>query len=373
MMRHHHSMFHRHVGQNQQRSNRAFTLFEVILALALSTILLMLIGTAIHLFLRRIEARRSDVEMSQLARAIFTMIGDDLRAASEYRPQDLTGAIAVATAAVPDVGEVVDGEAAPESGGSGQLTGGSQTTPTPAAGAATATSATSTTTATSTTIPPGIQGTLLELSVDSSRPPRLDHLFQRYAGYTAITTIAPASQTGPGGAPMSGAITPATDLRTVRYFVRQGQAIDTSTADATSLSPSMQYLGNGLVRQEISRAEKVYAEQIGDSSIYEMGQQLIAPEVGRIEFRYFDGSAVLGTWDTALQSWDMTVNAFLPPAIEVRIYLGDPDQMASAEVSRMAPTALAEIAREFRQVIYLPTAKPLATTTTETTATTTTQ
>src|SRR4051812_48173185 len=70
-----------------------FTLFEVILAIALSATLLTLIGTAINLYLTRVDASRSRVEEAQLARSVLSMIADDIRATSVYQPQD-TSAIA---------------------------------------------------------------------------------------------------------------------------------------------------------------------------------------------------------------------------------------------------------------------------------------
>jgi hypothetical protein len=348
-------------------------------------LLLALIGASINLFLRNIESNRRDVEMAQLARAIFAMIGNDLHAASDYRPQDTSGVMTLAAAAVTDINAVVDGSA---TGGTGSATGGSATGGSATGGSTTggsttggtttgsttgttsSTTTSTTTTTTTTTIPPGVQGDMFELWVDTSRPPELGSLFERYSGYTGIQQVVPISQTGPGGAAMNrGAITPATDLKVVRYFVRQGQAVDTTTADATSLSPNMQYLGAGLVRQVMDRAERTYADQVGDTGFYEVGQQLIAPEVGKIEFRYFDGTAVLGNWDTALQTWDMTTYGYMPPAIEVRIWLGDPAEMVANQASRTMGTALSQSAREFRHVFFLPIARPAETSTTGTSTT----
>ena len=48
-----------------------FTLFELILAIALAATLLALIGTAINLYLMRVDADRTRVEEAQLARAYW--------------------------------------------------------------------------------------------------------------------------------------------------------------------------------------------------------------------------------------------------------------------------------------------------------------
>src|ERR1044071_2347129 len=70
------------------RSRAGFTLFEVILAIALSATLLTLIGTAINLYLTRVNASRARVEEAQLARSVLSMIADDIRATAVYQPQD---------------------------------------------------------------------------------------------------------------------------------------------------------------------------------------------------------------------------------------------------------------------------------------------
>src|SRR6478672_9354621 len=71
-----------------KRPRAGFTLFEVILAIALAAVLLTLIGTAINLYLVQVDAGRTRVEEAQLARSILTMIADDIRATTIYQPQD---------------------------------------------------------------------------------------------------------------------------------------------------------------------------------------------------------------------------------------------------------------------------------------------
>src|SRR3954454_12013261 len=72
-------------------SRRGFTLFEVILAIALAAVLLTLIGTAINLYLVQVDAGRTRVEEAQLARSILSMIADDIRGTTVYKPQDTSG------------------------------------------------------------------------------------------------------------------------------------------------------------------------------------------------------------------------------------------------------------------------------------------
>ena len=55
----------------------AFTLFELILAIALAAVLLTIIGMAINLYLTRVSMSRDRVEEAQLARSILAMIADE--------------------------------------------------------------------------------------------------------------------------------------------------------------------------------------------------------------------------------------------------------------------------------------------------------
>jgi hypothetical protein len=152
---------------------------------------------------------------------------------------------------------------------------------------------------------------------------------------------------------------PQSDLKTVRYYVRQGNAIDPDSIDATSLSPDAQYAGTGLVRQEVDRAKRIWAEQTCDTTLLEMGEVLIAPEVVALEIRYFDGTTVLDTWE--MQSMGL-----LPIAVEIRLWLAEPEVVGSAEPVRPGTAAIPENAHEFRQTIFLPTSRPPTTTATGT-------
>ncbi len=60
----------------------AFTLFEVLLALVLTSALLAALGSAVSMHLRAFERGRDDVEQAQLARALLQRVASDLRAAA---------------------------------------------------------------------------------------------------------------------------------------------------------------------------------------------------------------------------------------------------------------------------------------------------
>ena len=58
-------------GKNRPVPFSGFTLFEVILSVALAAVLLALISTAVNLYLTRIDSDRTRVEEAQLAGACF--------------------------------------------------------------------------------------------------------------------------------------------------------------------------------------------------------------------------------------------------------------------------------------------------------------
>ena len=67
------------------------TLLELILALALSVLVLMAIGMAIDMHYRMFDVRRTSIEETHVARAVLRSIADDLRTAVQYIPPDLSG------------------------------------------------------------------------------------------------------------------------------------------------------------------------------------------------------------------------------------------------------------------------------------------
>jgi hypothetical protein len=104
-----------------------------------------------------------------------------------------------------------------------------------------------------------------------------------------------------------------------------------------------------------------YAMQ--QTSMLASAAKVIAPEVGMISFRYFDGMQWLTTWDSSYLQ-------LLPQAVEVTIALRSPEAMASG--AALNPADLAQT-RVYRHVVAISTAAPpvpLAEMTTSTTGTT---
>lgn len=344
------------------RRRAAFTLFELIVAIALASVLLALIGTAINLYLTRTDRDRTRVEEAQLARSVLTMIADDIRAATVYQKQD-TSAIAelMATSAGYDTDDFdkarVATVAAGKAGGAnsaGKLTAlGASSSGGSSSGSGSGSGSSSSGSSNSgggdqesdDTMPLGLTGDTQQLWVDATRLPRQEELFATITGYTNAPSPASSNPGGSGSSTASAEVNPPADLKTVHYFVRQGNAVDSGSVAATSLAPDAQATAGGLVREEIGRRMRVFAEQSGTGSGATPGTALIAPEVTQIQFKYYDGTQLTDTWD-------MKQLKKLPMAIEVTIWIRDTrdgavDPMATARVYRQIvnlPMALASAA-----------------------------
>jgi hypothetical protein len=198
-------------------------------------------------------------------------------------------------------------------------------------------------------MPLGINGGIADMYVDIERLPRGDELFATLTGYTN----APMAAQGEGPqatAATSWGMTPSpSDLKSIRYFIRDGDRSEASGLAATSFEHESQEFAGGLVRQEIPRPARLFAEQNANSAVLESGQALIAPEVVHIEFRYFDGEQVL-------EFWDMVEQRSLPLAIEVRIWLTSAHEAANS-AALLDAQSLLSTAREYRQTVFLPMAE----------------
>jgi hypothetical protein len=360
--------YHIRALQARRSTRAAFTLFELILAVALAAVLLTLIGTAINLYLMRVDADRTRVEEAQLARSVLTMIADDIRASTVYQKQDTSAIAALMAAGTPyDTDDWDKARQTPSGGATGapggtaaavKITGMGGSTSGASAGGASGGSGASSMAAMSgmggesedesdDTMPLGLSGSDVELYVDATRLPQQDELFNTVTGYTNAPSAASSNPGGSGSSTVAAEVNPPADLKTVHYYVRPGAALEPGSAAATSLAPDAQAGAGGLVREEIPRRMRVFAEQSGTSNILNSSGVLVAPEVTQIQFKYYDGSQLT-------DAWDMKELKKLPIAIEVCISL------RSARAGSNADNTSADSvnsSRVYRQVVYLPMAQ----------------
>lgn len=263
----------------------AFTLVEVLLALTLSVILLGAIFTAMSQSWRLTASGREEMERSQLARALVRKITVDVRSIAFVPPL------------------VTEDEAASEASSTT-----SSATSSSSSSDGTATDSTAEADPTPSAKSIGIRGNAMRIEMHISRARRdLD-----------FSTTVDGNKL----------LTHSSDLRVLTYQL------------ATS--------GTGLVRTEGDRLATLMLEEKGGAATGVSGQQVLAPEVSSLQFRFFDGAA----WYT---TWDSESAGRLPRALEVTIGFAPP-KVVPGPLFRVAVN---QSANQFRTVILLPIADPL--------------
>jgi type II secretory pathway component PulJ len=305
--------------KRHRRRQSAVTLLELLLALALTGLVMILITTAIELNLRSLDSRRSDVERAQLARAVLRHIAADLKNAVLYEPIDVSG--------VPEIGfegleggiDALLGDSMTDLFGSTDLGLGSTTANNlDIAGSLGPTSV------------PGLFGNQFELQVDISRLPRVDQYQQVFAGAAGAPADIPS------------------DVKTVAYFI-QFESADIGLAPPGAASED----AGGLTRREWDRAVTAWAARNGGLDASAGLGQILAPEVNHLEFRYFDGMQ----WNS---EWDSEQMGGLPVAVEITIGI-DPTyglDPASTDFAKLEYAGIDLTEYTYRLVVRLPTARP---------------
>ncbi len=264
---------------------RGMTLLELILALSLSAVLLAIMGAALKSTIDSSIGGRGDVEQMRVVQGVIAMVTDDLKGAAVVETLDTSGAMKLAEAAAGFNVDSIDTETlGAAAGGSG------------AGGGGTGDQASS-------AFPPrrvlGVHGGIdfIEIDVLREKP----QLMLDEQGMVAATAAL-------GG------------IYTVRYALGQGVA-----TLGTPHSVIENRDDSGLVRLEINRDMYNWAEQTGKISDVVGEPLLVAAEVDRIEFRYYDGFEYYESWDPGMQGpW--------PVAIEIRMWFTHLDK--NGEVAR---------------------------------------
>lgn len=252
---------------------RGFTLFEVLIAVGLTSILMAALYSAMDIYFGLQLDSHEEIERHQIARAVLRQMTRDIQSVS-FTEQELL--------------EEEETEETDELDGNAY--GESQIDPETV----------------SMTYTSGLVGTLTDLQLFISRPdPTLS-----YVSAQELDTL--DQRTG--------------ELLLVRYLLA-----DTSSAGLAGKVADREVLGSsdgpvGLVRMS--------GDLYGLSSSFDLAEEepqlaaskLLAPEVTSIQFRYFDGIA----W---LEEWDSTELNALPRAIEIVVTLrsSDPDGQDSGE------------------------------------------
>ncbi|MBA4030126.1 MAG: hypothetical protein C0478_04420 [Planctomyces sp.] len=306
----------RHPLSKRPLTRSGFNLLEILLAAALTAVLMAAVTAALNTYYRSTVSSRVELERSRVLRAIQRQIASDLR--------NVTFTLQEAAAATSTV-ESATSTATSGTGSSG--TSGSGTGGSTGSGSATEGSTTTDTTSTTTSMSiigaddqlaagsVGVVGDMATLKLHVSLP-RVD-----------VPTEISFDETY--------AATTSSDLRQVSWYWLAGGGTDPLTGEP---SPA------GLARYEADRLEASFAETSGKALAM---PQVIAPEIASISFRYFDGL----TW---LESWDSPAMQALPRAVEVTV------QFVPAEnrLGSMLNTGVAPASNQAIFVIAVPLADP---------------
>jgi hypothetical protein len=305
------------------------------LALALTTIVLGVVGMAIDINLRALDSRRDIVEDAQLARAILRLIADDLRGAVQSPDVDFSSVADMASGGMPD-GLDLEGleDAAGDMGiDTSDMTGLLDDEVGPSQDIA------------SSSEPPpepGLYGNQYELLIDTSRLPRVDQ-YQRM--------ISDQSQLALQDIP--------SDVKTIAYYVVSEANAGLVTATQMNDGTEPQF---GLARRVLDRAVTLRASETTASTAMQSVAEIIAPEVVGIEFNYFDGLEWLTEWDSSAQGG-------LPVA--VRIFLAVSSDRGVVPQTDAMPVGAGTVGLDTPQKIYSLTVRiPIAEPTAETDTTT---
>lgn len=257
-------------------SRPGFTLTEVLVALSLSLVVMGAIYSALGLHWKYSTAGRVDIERMQLVRAVALRIERDLRSTLFVAPSATASSDSAtgttSTAGSSATGSAATGSASAAAGSAASATGTGSTS------GSTAGSTSSSSDSASTELP-GLYGSASQLLIHASRP----------AGDLNYTSLAM-------GASVSSRLS---DTLSIAWFLAGGDG---------SLAASV--AGPGLARMEGDRMALKYADTSGDVGAMSGNTEIVAPEVTRLAFRYFDGV----DWTT---DWDSTVMQGLPFAVEV--------------------------------------------------------
>jgi type II secretory pathway pseudopilin PulG len=277
----------------------AFSLIELILALALTVVATTLIGYLMQLFSNNFTTRGEDIRRVALARSLLNMIADDLRSTVTRQPFDSSvlqqlfmgqgssgmggvdaAGLALLTGDAGGAAPTAGAASLPASAGATGPSGGSDPNVAANSGDLGPMSFVSSGTE------PGLYGSQYELMIDISRLPRPDEYLAQQDALLA-----------------GGLVDLPGDIKSVTYYVQPPSSMGVSDQlTQVASTPTSDGYPGGLVRRRIDRNILAYAEEQGFSMQLMQTGDLIAPEVISLEFSYFDGVQWLNFWDSSQQS-----------------------------------------------------------------------
>ncbi|MCL2304087.1 MAG: hypothetical protein FWC43_01945 [Planctomycetaceae bacterium] len=279
---------------------RAFTLIEVLLALLLMSVVMFMVGFAIDTNMRLLDSARTEVEETQLARALLEKIARDIRSVVVAKKEEN---LSVDTSIFDSMWDSygIDPSLLSQSGLTNTFSAetSSETESTtdfsevPESGTVVGTM-------------PGIYGSSDWIQIDTGRLPRGET-------YKTSYVLAEGSILGDRSSP----------TKTAFYYIGKDTgmlSVEESTEERISGSlglPLDRYgVQYGLYRRLRDRYVCKYAEE--NNLDYEYGQydEALAPEVEGIEFWYYDTEN-----EEWIDYWDMDEIGYLPSAVRVILHI----------------------------------------------------
>ncbi len=282
------------VWRGSLKAMGGFTLLEVLMALGLSVMLLVAVYSALNLHYRYSTMGREDMQRAQIARALLQRMATDIRSVV-YRQEEQS----------PPQGDSSDT-------GDDTTTNNEIDVTEDPVDAYTQGSV-------------GVSGSVDILVLHISQPIRSNSVETLPDG---TTTAAFAS-----------------DLQSVAYFMAGSNAGTLQELVLTEARADGTEITEGLARMQGDRLAIQMADASGDLQSLAGQARILAEEVIRLEFHYFDGVE----W---LDEWDSVASDGLPLAIEITIGFRPPDESSSSLVQRYASAST----EGFRLVVALPLA-----------------
>jgi prepilin-type N-terminal cleavage/methylation domain-containing protein len=380
-------------------ARRGVTLLELLLALALSVIVLAAVGMAINLYFKMLDVRRTSIEEIQVVRIVTQRMTSDIRMIVQPNEPDLsglqtafqnsmqaaskqatatastgttvigaggTGGTSGATAGASKGGTGPPGNAAPpttqpkantpsnpqtplalyggssnsQSGGGAGNAGGGQSAAGGASGGSssgTGTGSTPQSAASSASTSSTTTPTIVKL-VGSATELQFDiSRIPRVDQYKGIVS---------GNGELSAVDLPS-DVKTIAYYIRSDASAESLADDpnAPGGEASTDGYGRGLMRAEIDRAVASYAETGGGTASIYSSAQLLADEVVGLGFQYYDGTEALTEWDSATQGLPRAIRVWL--SVKPRYGMSE-KEIAQASAGKEPPST------DFYFIITLP-------------------
>jgi type II secretory pathway pseudopilin PulG len=325
----------------------AFTLMEIVLAIALTSVVMYLLMTAIELYMVRVDSSRSRVESAQLARTLLDTIAADLTATRLYSPPSPTMGDGPGG---PTSGRAGGGANGNQSGGAngsgansnssgGASGGGANGGPTDGGGFGGGDSASGSSSALPSTDVQGVFGTVEQIRIDRAAYPN----WQRAA--REVTPEEPASV----------ADMPAS----VRYYLVDGTRLTSQQLALRGVSEEeTSESASGLYREVYTTAALAGETDPLATTTRRDGAklELLAPEVVKMEIQYFDGTQLVDEWDSLEEG-------ALPAGVEIRLTIHEPSFARSLEEEDKAPTTGQPRYREnelveYRRFVRMPSIAP---------------